>query len=156
MKKIEALLVVDPYVGENRHTAGNASAGWPSESGPCAGLRDARWQELGCVPPGEANAGREAPLAVVETGIGVPCYLRHETDWQDHGNLALANSPSVADTGDHIRLYLSLLAVGSHLVRKRDPCQCCSGHCVWNVKTLDEGDPVAVRERGVLVVFHQV
>lgn len=120
------------------------------------GSPDVHWRERDCVQPDEANWGREAPAAVVETGIGVPYCLRHETGLQGHGNLGPANSPSVGNTGDRIRLYLYLLAVGSHLVLERDPCQGCSGHCVWIVKTLDEGDPVAGRERVVLVGLHQV
>ena len=95
-------------------------------------------------------------MAVVETGTGIPCCLRHEAGSQSRGNLGPERSSSVGNIGEHIRLYLYLLAVDSHLVLKRDPFQGCSGRCVWIAKTRDEDDPVAVRERVVPVVFHQV
>ena len=95
-------------------------------------------------------------MAVAETGTEVPNYLRHEVGLQGHESLGPANSPSVGDMVDHIRLCLYHLAVGSHPVLKWDPCQGCSGRCAWIGKTLDVGDPVAVRERVVLVVFRQV
>ena len=120
MKKIEALLVVDPYAGDNRrHIAAHTAADlqWVSDpvvDGLAANLIMLDYEQLG-----EASSGNVQAIGLA-TDIEVLYSVRRVVDSERSGMWILESMASVEGTGDH-NLSRGQIVANNHLCLKQEP-----------------------------------
>ena len=129
MKKIEALLVVDPSVAETRHTAAVAFANLASASALVEGELAVNSQVLGFEQLDEESWDTEVQGVAPVTEIAAPCFDHPVADLVYVEKLVLESTPFAADRVGH-SLCLGQLIAHNPLFLEQNPFRGYSGHCV--------------------------